>query len=137
MDAAVPQYLRDLRLCAKLADYAYVSGNPELSPDKLPKDVAPNAPVALPVKWAELSAKWPDGYKRTDLKRETFYTDSWFKKRGTQHRFFKSHAYVCSLEETNPTDSVERVVVGFRGTWLQPGEPNESVKEKGTCQSPA
>jgi hypothetical protein len=67
MDAAEPQNLRELlRLCAKLAEYAYVSGKPELSPDKLPKDVAP---AALPAKWAELSATWPDGYERTDLKR--------------------------------------------------------------------
>lgn len=118
MAAPVQQELQDLRLCAHLADYAYVSGKPGVSD-------------------AELRSKWPVGYKVPDHKRETFYSDSWYRKPGTQHRFFKSHAYVSLLERTNstkPEGGTKQIVVGFRGTWLQPGEPSGDVTENSMCQ---
>ncbi|KFA56326.1 hypothetical protein S40293_11255 [Stachybotrys chartarum IBT 40293] len=96
-----------LLLCARLADYAYVSGKPGVSGD-------------------ELSAKRPQGYRIVNP--STIFTRSWYQESEHQHRFFKSHAYVCQLKNEDKSDNVNRIVVGFRGTWLHkntsPGRAN-------------
>jgi hypothetical protein len=90
--------MQKLLLCAKLADYAYSSGNPNISDNGL-------------------RSKWPPGYRI--LNPIPLYSHSHIHKREWQHRFFKSHAYVCRLIKDDDSDNINRIVVGFRGTWLQ------------------
>ncbi|KFA61114.1 hypothetical protein S40285_10522 [Stachybotrys chlorohalonatus IBT 40285] len=97
-----------LRLCARLADYAYISGKPGVS-DK------------------ELSAKWPPGYRIENP--SPIFTYSWYQKSEHQHRFFKSHAYIFQLKNEDESDNVNRIVVGFRGTWLHKSMPPDRDNE--------
>lgn len=89
--------IKKLHLCAQLAEFGYSSGNPELRCDDM---------------WT----KWPPGYELTN--REKFYSHSWFVTPDQQGWFFKSHAYKCKLKDKSKVDNVNRIVVGFRGTWL-------------------
>jgi hypothetical protein len=104
--------LQKLRLCAKLAAYAYASGNPNIDDQ-------------------ELIAQWPEEYTRpNNLNNQNaqnsqnapvftpFFTHSWFHKLEAQHPFFKSHAYFCQLRKPGDPAKFRRIAVGFRGTWL-------------------
>jgi len=103
--------LLKIRLCARLADYAYVSGNPGIADNE----------------WLE---RCLGDYRIRNL--ESFFTHSWLQKPESQHRFFKSHAYVCQLEKKDGSDNVNRIVVGFRGTWLHKSTPADRANENST-----
>lgn len=90
-----------LALCARLAKYAYVSGKPNVSE-------------------RELEAECPSGYRLEVEDQDRFFSHSWLHGSEYQHHRFKSHAYVGRLMEVNSPDDIDRIVVGFRGTWLYP-----------------
>jgi hypothetical protein len=113
MPAVQQPNIDKLLLCARLADYCYTSGKPGVNAD-------------------ELSAKCPPGYHMSENK--NFFSHSWNQKPENQHRFFKSHAYVCRLTKKEGPGDKNQIVVGFRGTWLHAGT-SEHDSDEGTRQA--
>jgi hypothetical protein len=100
ISSQVPRDWDKLLLCAKLAQWAYSTGNPDVFN-------------------SEVMANCPLGIKISDLER--FYSHSWLNDPEYQHRFFKCHAYVCQLDKSTAPNTTAQIVVAFRGTWLHEG----------------
>ena len=99
--------IQKIRLCAQLAEFAYASGDPQLkilTDDQLAKQT-------LSTQLAKFSSR-PEiiGFRR-------FYSKPWlpwFIPKQDKFKWFRSYAYFCHYKTA---ENVDRIVVGFRGTW--------------------
>ncbi|KAK5087510.1 hypothetical protein LTR70_007055 [Exophiala xenobiotica] len=113
-----PQRIRNIRLSAALADFAYAAGNPQMtvSIDNtiaqgiLPENIATLLPSHTIVGFTRLNSR--------------FY----FNTFGEQHRWFRSTAYFWHLRTPRSSD---KIFVGFRGTFPHPGSPGRDIDRHG------
>jgi hypothetical protein len=129
-----------IQLCARLAKFAYTSGNPA-SPLSLRQNNDEAAKRAL---LGELRAPEIAFKDIADFQR--YYSYSHFLDRAKQPKWFRSYAYLCHIKgradtriESNEEGSavrkreaVDRIIVGFRGTWNDSSASGEWLKENGT-----
>ncbi|KAK8007070.1 hypothetical protein PG989_001060 [Apiospora arundinis] len=114
--------LERARLCAKLAKFAYIAGNPEKRGlvDQL-RQATPTTSVQLPESLSDF-----DGHQV--IKFEEYHTRSWIHSYEHQHRFFRSYAYLLHFRKQNDVDTI---IVGFRGTFNYTTHTGENVIENG------
>ena len=96
-----------IKLCARLAKFAYTSGNPESELSSR----ADNDRVAKTALLKELQFRNPALESVIDFQR--YYSHSWFIPKPLQPRWFRSYAYFCHIRG----EAVDLIIVGFRGTW--------------------
>jgi hypothetical protein len=125
--------LETIRLCADLAKFAYTSGDPG-SPLSSRKDQA--AKKAL---LRELPGDSPHVLEDIlDFKR--YYSSSWFVPKSLQPKWFRSYAYFCHIKgyaeagtkSKEEVSSIDRIIVGFRGTWNNSSGSGKWLEEDGT-----
>jgi hypothetical protein len=99
--------LEKIKLCAKLAEFAYDSGDPA-EPISHDDDKAKN-------KLINLLAQEPRPRSEEIRTFQRFKSNSWFITPQNQVRWFRSYAYLSHLH--SPSENKDRIIVGFRGTW--------------------
>ncbi|KAK5690480.1 hypothetical protein LTR97_012348 [Elasticomyces elasticus] len=110
-----------IRLCAELSDFAYTSGNPAskiLTDDKLAKRTL-----------SDQLAKFGSRPEIQDLFR--FHSkpwSPWFILWQDTFKWFRSYAYSCRYKTP---ENVDRIVVGFRGTWANTSGTGKWFEEVG------
>jgi hypothetical protein len=110
--------LRIIQLCARLAKFAYTSGNPG-SALSLRENNDQAAKTAL------LGVLGNEGTVLEDIAGfERYYSRSWNKDKSSQPKWFRSYAYFCHIKgqaERRNEPTIDRVIVAFRGTWNDSG----------------
>ncbi|KAK5702250.1 hypothetical protein LTR17_022468 [Elasticomyces elasticus] len=116
-----------VRLCAALSKFAYTSGDPELkisTDDELAKQTlstqlakfgSPESPPEIQDLFRFHSKTWLP----------------WFIPWQNTFRWFRSYAYSCRYKTP---ENVDRIVVGFRGTWANTSGTGKWFEEVGMYQ---
>ncbi|KAG4279178.1 hypothetical protein FPRO04_13678 [Fusarium proliferatum] len=112
------EQLKKIRLCAKLANFAYIAGNPQMrgSTDQLRR--LRTLPESL--------SPFFEGHQVINF--NEFYTRSWIHSHEHQHRFFRSYSYLLHLRKENDVDTI---IVGLRGTFNYSTTTGENFIENG------
>jgi hypothetical protein len=127
--------LQIIKLCARLAKFAYTSGNPA-SPLSLTLNNNQAAKTAL---LKQLGTPVPAFKDILDFDR--YYSHSWYIPKASQPRWFRSYAYFCHVKGRAETEvkhdelrgeAVDRIIVGFRGTWNDSSASGRWLSENGT-----
>jgi hypothetical protein len=108
-----------IRLCAKLANFAYIAGNPE-------KRVSTNRLRGTPKTLPEPLSESFKGHQVINF--DEYYTRSWIHDHEHQHRWFRSYAYLLHLRKENDVDTI---IVGLRGTFNYSTTTGENFIENG------
>ena len=150
-----------IKLCARLAKFAYTSGNPALKLSSREN----NDEVAKTALLEELDTQVTALGPIIDFQR--YYSNSWFIPKSSQPKWFRSYAYFCHVKgevgtgiglsnveavqgeafECDATERavvgeersevevekvVDRIIVGFRGTWNDTSGSGLWFDENGT-----
>lgn len=114
--------IQKIRLCAELSKFAYTSGDPELK-------ISTDDELAKQTLSTQL-AKFGSRPEIQDFYR--FHTKPWlpwFIPWQDKFKWFRSYAYSCHYKTP---ENVDRIVVGFRGTWANTSGTGKWFEEEGT-----
>jgi hypothetical protein len=135
--------LRIIQLCARLAKFAYTSGNPgsQLSLRTNNDRAAKSALLGI------LNHPAPAFESIVDFQR--YHSYSHCNQRTEQPKWFRSYAYFCHIKgqpgaavrpdggeaerlDVESEGVVDQIIVAFRGTWIDSSASGEWLRENGT-----
>lgn len=112
--------MKRLRIAAELAKFAYTSTSPEL-------EISTNDTLAQQSLVTQLETMGLQPAEVLSFKR--YHSRPWFTSDERKFRWFRSHSYFVHFRTS---ENVDRIIVGFRGTWYNPSGNGTWYSEQST-----